>query len=199
MTRWTRRLIFGAVAALVPALAGCEAGLNAPTLQYHPAANGGYLTQNGITVSNAFVLGPGLGSSLPAGSQAGVFLSLTSQNDDQLTSVTAPGTASSVTLTNGSVALSPANPANLEGPQPSVVLSGLKTSLAGGQTVDLVLNFANAGIMLIQVPVEPNAYEYATYSPPPPAPTPTPTASHKKASGSATSSPSASASPSPTG
>ena len=42
MTRWSRCLLFGALAVLVPALAGCEAGLNAPTLEYHPAAFGGY-------------------------------------------------------------------------------------------------------------------------------------------------------------
>ena len=36
MTRWNRRLLFGAMAMLVPVLVGCEAGLNAPTLQYHP-------------------------------------------------------------------------------------------------------------------------------------------------------------------
>ena len=37
MTRWNRRLLFGALAVLVPVLAGCEAGFNAPTLTFHPA------------------------------------------------------------------------------------------------------------------------------------------------------------------
>ena len=40
VTRWNRRLLFGAIAVLVPALAGCEAGLNAPTLDFHPARAG---------------------------------------------------------------------------------------------------------------------------------------------------------------
>ena len=62
MTRWSRRLLFGALAVLVPALAGCEAGLNAPTLEYHPAAFGGYAAHNGITIDNAFVLDLDLGS-----------------------------------------------------------------------------------------------------------------------------------------
>ena len=51
MTRWTRRLLVGAIAILVPALAGCEAGLNAPTLEYHPAAFGGYATHNGVMMN----------------------------------------------------------------------------------------------------------------------------------------------------
>ena len=57
MTRWNRRLLFGVLAVLVPALAGCEAGLNAPTLEFHPAAFGAYADKNGISISNAFVLG----------------------------------------------------------------------------------------------------------------------------------------------
>ena len=80
MTRWNRRLLFGAIALLVPALAGCEAGLNAPTLEFHPAAAGVSTTVNGITIDNAFVLGPELGSTLPTGGQAGAFLALTAPN-----------------------------------------------------------------------------------------------------------------------
>ena len=82
MTRWTRRLLVGAIAILVPALAGCEAGLNAPTLEFHPASFGVSTIVDGITVDNAFVLGPALGDTLPAGGQAGVFLSLSTQDSD---------------------------------------------------------------------------------------------------------------------
>ena len=56
MTRWSRRMLFGALAVLVPVLAGCEAGMDAPTLTYHPAAFGGYATHDGISIDNAFVL-----------------------------------------------------------------------------------------------------------------------------------------------
>ena len=56
--RWNRRLLLGAIAVLVPALAGCEAGYNAPTLQFHPASSGVSTTVNGITLDNLFVLGP---------------------------------------------------------------------------------------------------------------------------------------------
>ena len=67
MTRWTRRLLIGAIAILVPTLAGCEAGLNAPTLEFHPASAGTTVVQNGIRIDNAFVLGAAPGSALHAG------------------------------------------------------------------------------------------------------------------------------------
>ena len=169
MTRWTRRLLVGAIAILVPVLAGCEAGYNAPTLTYHPASNGVSTVANGITIDNLFVLGPTLGATLPAGGQAGVFLSLLAQdNNDRLVSVSAPGAASSVQLLAGPVQLSQGTLVNLQGPHPVVVLNGLTSPLSGGETVHLVLIFATAGAVALQVPVFPAAYEYATYFPPPP-------------------------------
>ncbi len=194
MTRWNRRLLLGAVAVLVPALAGCEAGLNAPTLTYHPAAYGATTVVRGISVSNAFVLGPGLNSTLPSGGQAGVFLSLESSDGDRLESVTAPGAAASVKVTGGSVNLPRQSLVDLSGPAPKIWLTGLTGSLSGGETVQLVLTFAEAGTVTVGVPVEPRAYEYATFAAPPtPTPTPTPTGT-AAASASAT----ASASPSTT-
>ena len=71
MTRWNRRLLFGAMAVLVPVLAGCEAGFDAPTLEFHPAAVGVSTVHNGISIDNAFVLGPPVGTELPPGGQAG--------------------------------------------------------------------------------------------------------------------------------
>jgi len=193
VTRWTRRLLVGAIAILVPALAGCEAGLNAPTLQYHSASSGTSTSINGIELDNVFVLGPALNQTLPAGGQAGVFLALSAQDHDQLVSASAPGTASSVQLLNGPITLSPGALVNLSGPAPLVVLNGLTNPLSGGESVRLVLIFANAGAVTLQVPVLPAAYEYATYLPPP-----TPTAStaaivkHKhKAKAQASASPSA--------
>ncbi len=181
MTRWNRRLLLGAIALLVPALAGCEAGYNAPTLTYHPAANGATTMVNGITIDNLFVLGPGLNSVLPAGGRAGVFLALHSANGDRLVSVAAPGAASSVKVTGGSIDLPPQALVNLSGPTPQIVLTGLTNPLSGGQTIQLVLYFAQAGAVPLSVPVEPHAYDYATYSPPP-IPSPTPSAKPKPAS-----------------
>ena len=197
MTRWNRRILFGALAVLVPALAGCEAGFNAPTLEYHPAAFGAYANTNGISISNAFVLGPTLSGPSVAGGRAGVFLAITSQHGDSLISVSAPGTASAVTITGGSVTLPPAELVDLSGPVPQVVLTGLANPLQGGQTVTLNLNFAKAGTITLATPVQPQAYEYATFSPPP---TPSPSAAKKKATPTvpATGAPSGTLSPSPT-
>jgi hypothetical protein len=195
VTRWTRRLLVGAIALLVPALAGCEAGLNAPTLEFHQASDGVSTTVNGINLDNVFVLGPPLNSTLPVGGQAGVFLSLYSQNDDRLESVSAPGTASSVQLLSGPITLNAYSLVNLSGPAPEIVLSGLLTPLSGGQTITLQLTFANAGPVTLTVPVQPAAYIFATYSPPPPPlPTasPSPSTKHKhKAKAKASASPSA--------
>jgi hypothetical protein len=167
VTRWTRRLLVGAIAILVPALAGCEAGLDAPTLQYHPASNGVSTTVNGIELDNVFVLGPQLNQTLPAGGQAGVFLAVSSLNHDRLVSAAAPGAASSVQLLNGPVTIIPGATVYLTGPAPLIVLNGLTNPLSGGETIRLVLTFASAGVVPLVVPVLPAAYDYTTFSPPP--------------------------------
>ena len=168
MTRWTRRLLVGAIAILVPALAGCEAGLNAPTLEFHPASNGYSTVANGIDIDNAFVLGPPLNGALPAGGQAGVFLSLSAQdNNDKLLSASAPGVASSVQLLTGPVELSQGALVDFSGPHPAIVLDGLTNPLSGGETVSITLRFATAGYVTLPVPVFPAAYQYATFAPPP--------------------------------
>jgi copper(I)-binding protein len=205
VTRWTRCLLAGAIAILIPVLAGCEAGLNAPTLEFHPASFGLSTTVNGITIDNAFVLGPALGSTLPYGGTTGLFLSLSTEgNGDTLNSVSAPGTASSVALTGGPVTVDSNTLVDLSGPVPKIVLNGLTTTLNGGETVAIVLNFASAGAVTIDVPVQPAAYAYATFSPPAPTPSPSASDKHQKAtaSASATASPSmsgsATATPTPT-
>ena len=164
MTRWNRRMLFGALAVLVPVLAGCEAGLNAPTLTYHPAAFGAYATQGGIMIDNAFVLASSTGVAVP---RAGVFFAVVSRDGDRLVSIDAPGTAPLVRIAGGAVNLPPQVPVDLTGPVPKVVLTGLSSPLTGGTTITLNFNFAKAGTVALSVPVEPHAYEYATYSPPP--------------------------------
>ena len=96
----------GALALLVPAIAGCEAGNGAPTLEFHAASAGAQTVVNGIRITNVFVLGAPSGASLPAGSSASLFLSLFNDGAtaDTLQSVTAAGTAASVTLDGGTVA-----------------------------------------------------------------------------------------------
>jgi copper(I)-binding protein len=192
--RWKRRLLLGALAVLAPALAGCEAGYNAPTLEYHPAAFGAYASKNGVSISNAFVLGPSPSGPEVAGGRAGVFLSITSQDGDKLVSASAPGTATAVQIIGGSVRVPAAAPTDLTGPVPRVVMNGLANPLQGGELVKLNLTFAEAGTIAMTVPVQPKAYEYATFSPPP---TPSPTATKKKAKANPSASASASGSASP--
>jgi copper(I)-binding protein len=201
VTRWNRRLLFGAMVVLVPALAGCEAGFNAPTLEYHPANFTANKTQNGISLSNVFVLGASPNGPEVAGGRTGVFMSLYAADGDRLVSVKAPGAASSVSITGGSVRLPAQSLVDLDGPVPRVVLAGLASPLQGGQAVTMDFTFAKAGTITVQVPVEPQAFDYATYSPPA-TPSPSPSATGKKkghprvpasgsASASATASPSA--------
>jgi copper(I)-binding protein len=165
------RLLLGAgvLALLIPAVAGCEAGADAPTLQFHPAAAGEQTFLNGITITNAFVLGAPSGSSVPSGSSAGLFVSLYNGggSSDTLLSVTAPGSAASISLSGGTVAL-PANsaPVNLTGPQPQVTLDNLTKPLAGGTTVSVTFDFQHAGQVTLQVPVEPQSYYWSSYSAP---------------------------------
>jgi len=183
----------GALALLVPAIAGCEAGNGAPTLEFHAAAAGTTTVVNGIRISNVFVLGAPSGSTLPAGSSASLFVSLFNDGgtDDTLESASASG-AASVTLNGGTVALPSETPVNLTGPQPSVVLNNLSAPLASGGYVTVTLQFKNAGPVKLSVPVEPQSYYWSTYSPAPSA-VPTGVASTgAAATGTASPSPSAS-------
>ena len=166
MTRWNRRLLLGAVVALVPVLAGCEAGLNAPTLQYHPANFAANKIQNGISFSNVFVLDTATNGEGVAGGRAGVFLSLYAENGDRLESVSAPDVASSVKIVGGPVNLPAQVPVDMGGPVPKVVLTGLTSPLQAGASVPMRFTFAKAGTITLAVPVEPKAFDYATYSPP---------------------------------
>ncbi len=165
------RLLIGAVALalLIPATAGCEAGFDAPTLQFHPASTGAHTVFNGIRISNVFVLGAPSGSSVPAGATAGLFLSLYNggTSTDTLVGVSAPGSASSVAVSKGTVPLPLLSAVNLTGPQPQVVLSSLVKPLTGGQVIPVTLTFARAGSVTLQVPVEPQSYSFATFSPAP--------------------------------
>jgi copper(I)-binding protein len=189
-----RRLLVLAIAALIPALAGCEAGNNAPTQEWHQPTDGTGTVHNDIAIRNVFVLGAAIGSTIKVGGSAGVFLALINNGSaDRLVKISAPGTAKSVTLPGGSVSLASQKAVLLTGPAPKVILEGLIRPLTGGSTVRLVLTFQNASSVSMAVPVMPRAQYYSTFSPPSPSPSATP----KGKKSSASPSPSASASPSP--
>ena len=190
------RLLLGAgvLAVIVPALAGCEAGPGAPTLAFHSASSGAQTVFNGIRITNAFVLGGPSGTTLPSGSSAGLFVSLYNggSSADSLQSVSSSW-AKSTTVSGGSVALPVnASPANLTGPAPEVVLNNLSKPINGGSTMPVTFTFAHAGSVTLQVPIEPQSFQWATFSPAPSAPATTPAAT-PTATATGTASPTATA------
>jgi copper(I)-binding protein len=169
-------LMIGALALLISGIAGCEAGNDAPTLEFHPASTGANATFNGISISDVFVLAAPAGETVPAGSSASLFLSLYNggTGDDELTGAHATGWASSVQVTGGTVSLPVQSEVNLTGPEPQLVLTDLAKPLSGGEAIPLTLDFAHAGSVTMDVPVEAQSFYYSTFSPPP---TVTPSAS----------------------
>jgi copper(I)-binding protein len=169
-----RRLALVAAAALIPVLTGCEAGNNAPTLSFHPPTETAATTVGDLAIRNVFVLGAPLGRTLTAGQSASVFLSLVITNGapDKLISITAPGTASSVTLPANTTVVS-GHPVFFSGPRPQIVLTNLRRTVTSGSTIRLVLTFEKAGPITMLVPVFARATHYVTYAPPQPVVTPT--------------------------
>ena len=178
-----RRALIAGVAALVPVLAGCDAGNDAPVLQWHqPTAGASTVINSGasgqIAIRNVFVLGSAGNGSLAAGRSAGLFLALVNTGSpDQLIGVSAPGTATSVKLPANGVRLQRDQAVLLSGPAPRLVLDGLTHRLIGGQNIRVTLHFLNAGSVTLYVPVVARTSYYATFSPAPVTPTakPTPT------------------------
>ena len=164
-----------AAAALIPVIAGCEAGNNAPTQQWHqPTAGASAVVSDTMRINNMFVLGPVPGLRFPVGASAGVFFALNNSGaHDRLISITAPGSASSVHVPIGGITIGRDQSLLFTGPAPQVLLQGLTRTLHGGQYVRMNLNFQNAGHVTMLVPVMPRAAFYVTYSP---APRPVPTA-----------------------
>ena len=178
-----RRILIAAAVALVPVIAGCEAGNNAPTLQWHQPTDGTVASAgigDTITISNLFVLGPPVGAVLPRGQNAGVFVGLVNIGPtDRLIAIKAPGIAQSVQLPPGGINLRSQSRVLLTGPKPLIVLRHLVKPLAGGSVITIDLIFQKAGIKTLPVPVLPRVSEFTTFSPPPASsPSPTRAASH---------------------
>lgn len=193
-----RVLAMVVAAAVAPVIAGCEAGFNAPTQQWHqPAAGASAVVNNVLRINNVFVLGAAPAFSLPRGSSAGLFLAITNEGaaPDRLIGVTAPGTATAVQLPAGGVRLAGQQQVLLSGPAPRVILRRLVRSVNGGQHILVVLHFVRAGNVTMTVPVMPRAQWFSTFSPAPllvsPSPSPTRTASPSPSGTSPSPSPSA--------
>jgi copper(I)-binding protein len=164
-----RGLAAVAAAGLIPAIASCEAGANAPTQQWHqPTAGASAIVNNTLRINNMFVLGPAPGFTLPRGATAGVFFALTNDGiPDRLASITAPTAAMSVQVPVGGISLGHMQSLLLTGPFPRVLLVHLTRTLHGGQYVRVNMTFQNAGHESLLVPVMPRAAFYATFSPAP--------------------------------
>jgi hypothetical protein len=166
-----------AVALLIPVLAGCEADNNAPSLQFHyptdtagyPPDSAGSTAMGNLSIRNVFVLGAPIGRNLVKGQSASLFLALINDGaPDRLVSITAPGSATAVTLPAAGVPVVSGHPVFLTGPQPQLVLVGLTRTIRSGSSLRLDLTFQKAGTFSFMVPVMPHAVEYETYAPPQP-------------------------------
>ena len=164
-----RGLLMMAAAALIPVIAGCEAGTNAPTQEWHqPTPGASAVVSNTMRINNMFVLGPVPGFRLAAGASAGVFFALNNDGArDRLISITAPGSASQVQVPLGGIQVGRGQSLLLTGPQPRVLLRHLIRTLHGGQYVRMNLNFQSAGHVTLLVPVMPRSAFYSTFSPAP--------------------------------
>ncbi len=168
-TALPRRLVLGAAAVLLPVLAGCEAGNNAPTLQFHYPTDTAGTVVGDLSIRNVFVLGAPLGSNLHKGQSASLFLAVVTDGaPDKLLAIAAPGTAASVTLPGGGVPITYQHPVFLSGPKPQLVLVDLTRTVTSGSTIKLQLTFQKAGVVTLLVPVMPRAERYQTYAPPQP-------------------------------
>jgi copper(I)-binding protein len=192
-----RRLLIVAAVALIPAVAGCEAGNNAPTLQWHQPTVGTGAVVGDMAIRNVFVLGGAGTAALPAGGSTGLFLALVnSGTPDRLVSIQAPATATAVTLAGGGIRIGTNASALLTGPAPAAVLTGLTRRVRSGTVITIVLNFQKIGSVKLRVPVVAQAQYYATFSPPAPTPSTSVTGHPRVPSGST--SPSATPTPSST-
>jgi copper(I)-binding protein len=199
---YPRRILIAVAAAVIPMIAGCEAGTSAPSLQWHQPTDGTYHAIGNITISNAFVLGAPIGASLAVGQNAGLFLGLVNTGTpDRLLSISAPGVAQSVLLPGGQIPLPNQHAVLLTGPRPTVILQHLLHPLPRpknpSSVITITLTFAVAGQVTIKVPVIPRANFYATLFPAPTPTTPSPKPPTPTATPGSSASPSGSASPSP--
>ncbi|MFI7104770.1 copper chaperone PCu(A)C [Nonomuraea sp. NPDC050227] len=189
----SRRWIVVAAAFLAaPVLAGCGAGFDANTNKpYAPNEavalidQGAYGTR-GIHIPQAFILGPDSGAQLPWRGSAPIYLNIlnTAGAADTLQAVSA-GSVGSVKVA-APIQLPPNQLVNTGKPQPQLMLESISTSLRGGESVRLDLQFANAGTVTLTVPVVTRSREFKDYPAAPnatpvatPSASPTPTATEE--------------------
>jgi len=188
----SRRWIVAAAAFLAaPVLAGCSVGFDANTDQpYAPVEaaaliDQGSYGQKNIQIPQAFILGPEPGGQIPASGSAPVYLNIlnTGTSPDSLQAISA-GSVGTAKLA-APVQLPPDQLVNTGKPNPQIMVEGLAKGLSGGESVQLDLQFANAGTVSMTVPVITRSREFADYpavtgAVPAPTPSPTPTATEEE-------------------
>ncbi|MFD1537467.1 copper chaperone PCu(A)C [Nonomuraea guangzhouensis] len=186
MTR-RRWIVAAAVFLVAPVLAGCSAGFDANTNKpYAPNEAGVLFDQaknygmHGIQIPQAFILGPDSGAQLAWRGSAPVYLNVLNTNGapDTLTAVSA-GTMATAKVA-APIQLPSNQLVNTGKPSPQIMLEGLSKALRGGESIRLDLQFANAGVVSMDVPVVTRSREFKDYPPAPnatAAPTPSPSAS----------------------
>jgi copper(I)-binding protein len=189
-----RSLLLVPFAVAIPLLAGCEAGNNAPVLDFHYPTDSAGTTVGDLAIANVFILGAPLGSSLRPGQSASLYFVLTNTGrSDRLLGISAPGSATSVHLPAGGIPVSSQHQVLLSGPQPLVYLVGLTRPLTSGSAITVVLHFQNAGAISLAVPIFARTGHLTTLAP---APSPAPTIRARKGLGNKAASATPSASPS---
>ncbi|WP_231618966.1 copper chaperone PCu(A)C [Nonomuraea sp. SBT364] len=183
----SRRWIVAAAAFLAaPVLAGCSVGFDANTNQPYAPVEGAALIEQGgygkqsIHIPQAFILGPDSGGQIPWRGSAPVYLHILNSSGapDSLQAVSAGNVAAAKLA--APVQLPSNQLVDTGKPAPQIMLEGVSKALRGGETIRLDLQFANAGVVSMNVPVVTRSREFAQYPAVPgaiPAPTPTPTPS----------------------
>ncbi|MFF0578461.1 copper chaperone PCu(A)C [Streptosporangium saharense] len=164
MTRNSRHWAIAAAAflAAAPVLTGCGAGFDAITNKPYAPTEALHVEAKGISVSQAFFLGPDSGSKLAEGGATPLYLSLvnTNKDADQLVGLgvdPALGTAKVVSPVN----LPIQQRVNVGKPTPTIMIDGLKKALSGGESIPVQLQFARAGVISLTVPVITRSREFA--------------------------------------
>lgn len=149
-----RRVLLPAVAAAALVLSGCASGQVSQTATQVAAIDGANGSTGAITVLNAR-LSPPPRSEYPAGGDARLLLWISNEGDnpDTLSSITTPA-AQSVRIT-GDATIPAQYLADLSGVGGTrAVLENLTEDVVYGVSIPMTFNFANAGSIALNVPVE---------------------------------------------
>ncbi|MFI6797269.1 copper chaperone PCu(A)C [Streptosporangium canum] len=191
MTRNSRHWAIAAAAflAAAPVLTGCGAGFDAITSQPYSPTEATTAKVRGIDISQAFFLGPDSGATLPSGGATPLYLSMvnTGQGPDRLLGVGVDPALGTAKVT-APVDLPVQQLVSVGKPTPTVLIEGLKKPLTGGESISVQLQFANAGIVPLTIPVITRSREFTQLPQAPgataaPTPTPTPSATAEGAEG----------------